>query len=396
MVKLGNSTDRISDAELRRLAAVEQPHCVSIYLGTHRTEPDRQQDSIRLRNLLDSAERQLVNRGMQLPEAQSLLQPGRDLLGNRDFFEHTTDGAAMFLASPNLRAYRTPISFEDRASIAGRFDLVPLLPLAVEDAMFYVLAISPNRARLIRATRHTAVEFELPEIPANFQELSRLADEAGYLEFRESEQTAGPATRREQRFAGAGIALDDRNKRIWLVKYCRLINRSIEVHTERDEETIPMVLACEHSIESIFREASTYANLLEDFAAGLPDQSPADQLRDEAWEVVGPQLTAKRRWAISLFGEAMAYERGSIQISKILPAAFDGRIDTLLVADQKQLWGRFHSGDRKVDLHAEQQPGDEDLASLATTLVLRNAGNAFSIAPDEMPNRADLAAVYRY
>ena len=51
--------DILTRAELEQLMRKEQPGCVSIYLPTHRTGVETQQDPIRLKNLLREAEKQL-------------------------------------------------------------------------------------------------------------------------------------------------------------------------------------------------------------------------------------------------------------------------------------------------------------------------------------------------
>jgi hypothetical protein len=53
----------------------EQQWCVSIYMPTHRTGVETQQDPIRLKNLLGKAEKELSDRGMGRRDVQKMLEP---------------------------------------------------------------------------------------------------------------------------------------------------------------------------------------------------------------------------------------------------------------------------------------------------------------------------------
>ena len=55
--------DILTRLELEQLTSKEQQVCVSIYLSTHRTRTNAQQDPIRLKNLLGKAEKSLSDRG---------------------------------------------------------------------------------------------------------------------------------------------------------------------------------------------------------------------------------------------------------------------------------------------------------------------------------------------
>jgi hypothetical protein len=53
----------------------EQQWCVSIYMPTHRTGAETQQDPIRLKNLLREAEKHLFAKGVSTRDVQEMLEP---------------------------------------------------------------------------------------------------------------------------------------------------------------------------------------------------------------------------------------------------------------------------------------------------------------------------------
>ena len=73
-----------------------------------------------------------------------------------------------------------------------------------------------------------------------------------------------------------------------------------------------------------------------------------------AWEIVEPRLTADRRKAAERYGDLLGTGRASSRYEEILPAAHDGRIDTLFVARGVRLWGSYDEKKREVRLQENQ------------------------------------------
>jgi hypothetical protein len=86
----------LSGAELRTLTEEYEGWCVSIFMPTHRTGVEIQQDPIRLKNLLGEVEEQLVAGGLRAPVAQELLEPAQRLLRNSLFWRHQRMGWRYF------------------------------------------------------------------------------------------------------------------------------------------------------------------------------------------------------------------------------------------------------------------------------------------------------------
>lgn len=77
--------DQLDKADLQMLFEQRQDACISIYMPTHRIDPEIQQEPIRLKNLVSAAESQLAARGKRTPEIRPLLAPAQALIDNRQF-----------------------------------------------------------------------------------------------------------------------------------------------------------------------------------------------------------------------------------------------------------------------------------------------------------------------
>ncbi|MCJ7661049.1 MAG: hypothetical protein MUO67_18010 [Anaerolineales bacterium] len=96
----------VSRAEIKALLETGEEPCISIYMPTHRSGAEIQEDPIRLRNLLRAAEENLDAYGLSIPEVQELLQPAQDLVQVHSYFwRNQGDGLAM-----SFRSCPVPIS----------------------------------------------------------------------------------------------------------------------------------------------------------------------------------------------------------------------------------------------------------------------------------------------
>src|SRR5690606_34779668 len=83
--------NRLLDSEtLNELLAQREAPCLSLYQPTHRSFPERQQDSIRFRHLVRQLEDSLKQQGWG-EQANALLRPFLALIEDTDFWNHNLD-----------------------------------------------------------------------------------------------------------------------------------------------------------------------------------------------------------------------------------------------------------------------------------------------------------------
>ncbi len=140
--------DILRQKDLQQLIETSGEWCISLYMPTHRVGRAQQQDPIRFKNLVAGAQERLLGYGLRRPEVQALMHPAESLLIDGDFWQHQSDGLAVFLSPGYSQIYRLPSSFDELMSIGNNFHIKPLLPLLSQDGQFYILALSMNKIRL--------------------------------------------------------------------------------------------------------------------------------------------------------------------------------------------------------------------------------------------------------
>src|SRR6266542_3532264 len=150
--------DVLKRTDLQQLVETNGKWHVSIYMPTHRAGNDRQQDPIRLRNLLAQAEKTLLDYGVRRADVQKMMRPAEDLLIDHDFWQHQSEGLAIFISQAATPIYRLPESFEEEVVVGNSFYVPPLLPLLNGNGNFYILLLGLSQTRRCRASRDNLSE----------------------------------------------------------------------------------------------------------------------------------------------------------------------------------------------------------------------------------------------
>jgi hypothetical protein len=361
---------------------------VSIYMPTFRAGAETQQNPIRFKNLLRSVQEKLEESGL---ESAGLMAPLRELVADQAFWQTRSDGLAVFRSPEVFRTYRLPTPLDEFALVNDRFHLKPLFTLLAEDRPFQVLAISLKSIRLIAATRHHAEEVAIPGVPQSLTEaLGELTRQYSQLQASTSSKTVA----RSPIFHGHGTGED--NLKAEIVQFFNLADKALRKYLDRD---VPVVLAGVEYLLPRYKETTEHPQVLEEGLTGNAEGLSPEELRDMAWEIVEPVLTADRRKAAERYGDLLGTGRASSRSEEILPAAHDGRIDTLFVARGVHLWGSYDPKQRRVRLQEDQEAqrkGGEDLLDLAAVQTFLNGGKVFAVPQQEVPDGQAMAAVFRY
>ena len=382
--------DVLSREELKGLLRKKEGPGISIYMPSYRTSPETKQNPIRFKNLLKEAEDRLTASGLRKPEARKLLKPAKALLEDSPFWKHQNDGLAAFIASGFFRYFRLPVAFKELLVVTDRFHIKPLLHLFTNDGRFYILALSQNEVRLFQCSRYSIREVDLEDVPRSLSEALKYDDPQKQLQFHT--QTPGGTGERAAMFHGHGVGKDDAKNNI--LRFFHQVDHGLQKILR--EERAPLVLAGVDYLLPIYQEANSYSHVMEEGIAGNPEGLKPEELQKEAWRLVEPYFLKVQEEATVQYKQLAGGDRASNEIEKIIPAARDGRVELFFVAVGVQRWGTFDPVTFSIHLHEEPEPGDEDLLDFAALHTLLNGGTVFAVKPEEVPDEAPSAAVFRY
>jgi hypothetical protein len=387
--------DILTRAELEQLMRKEQQGCVSIYMPTHRTGIDAQQDPIRLRNLLREAEKQLSAQNIGRREVQNMLEPASKFLQDSYFWQHQSDGLAIFITFNRVRRYRLPLNFEEFVVVMDRFYIKQLLPLFTGDGQFYILALSQNEVRLLNGTRYSVSEVDIGQVGGSLAEAIPSVNHQISLQLHTSGPSGGVSGSGSVTIHGQGGGSEESAKKE-LLRYFRLIADGLKEFLQGNQA--PLVLAGVEYLLPIYKEANTYPNLVDTVIKGNPDLLSADELHKSAWEIIGPIFQAAKEAAFAHYQQLAGHarERVADTLEKIVPAAYHGQVETLFVAAGEQKWGILNPVTSEIELHDQMESGDEPLLDLASVHTYLKGGTVYAVESQVVPGGASAAAVLRY
>jgi len=385
----------LTRTELEQLMHKEQEWCVSIYMPTHRTGVATQQDPIRLKNLLGEAEKRLSDEGVGTRDIQSMLEPVNKLLQDSNFWQHQSDGLAIFLSPNRFSHYRLPLGFEEFVAVTDRFHIKPLLPLFTGDGQFYILALSQNEVRLLNGTRHSVSEIDIGQVGGSLANAIQSDGHQASLQIHSSGSTGGMTGGGSVTFHGQGGGSDEGDKGE-LLRYFRLISDGLTEFLQGDR--VPLVLAGVEYLLPIYKKAITYPYLIDTVITGNPDLLSADELHKSAWDIVSQRFQAAQEQAVADYRQlaGQASEQVTDTLEKIVPAAYHGRIETLFIAAEVQQWGEFYPDTNEIEFHDQMESGAEPLLELAAVQTYLKGGTVYAVEPDKVPGSTTAAAVLRY
>ncbi len=132
---------------------------VDFHASTGPGGTESRQDRIRLKNLLRGAERQLAERRGCDRTQRRFPSPARLCWRRATSWQHQSDGLAVFVTGGEFHRYRVPLRFQERVTVAKRFQLAALPPAEIKTCW---TGRRPTRA----SARRAAYAMNSAELPA--------------------------------------------------------------------------------------------------------------------------------------------------------------------------------------------------------------------------------------
>lgn len=372
--------------ELELLLAPHKAPCVSVLMPTHRHPPGTEQDPIRFKNLLKTAQG-LLGEQYSSAEIRALLDPLAELANSR-FWQYQMDGLALFCSPGLLAVYRIPMRLRELAVVADSFHIKPLILFLQTNKRYFVLALSQKQVTLYEGTREALGPVNLAELPSSMADVLGIERQERHINLRTlGQNSAGPI------FHGHGAPSESRKDD--LSRYFRAIDLALwEVF--RDGAS-PLILAGVDSYFPIYREISRCPNLAEQGVSGNFDQASPDEIHEQVQPVVRAIFQGREEAAISAYESAHARGAGIEDVNTIARLSIHGRVRRLLLAEGAHAWGRLDRESGAISPAASQQDArDDDILDDLAEGVLARGGDVMIVAANHMRRGAVAAAILRW
>jgi len=352
---------RMNKEELVSLIRKCTGYCVSVYVPAD--------DPSSFRNCLKEAEQQGESFGIQ--NIQRILEPGFVLAKKDDLRGPSIKGLAFFATEGFAGYISLPEAPEQQVLVNDHFLLAPMIPYMMDESHFFVLTLSKHQAKLFRGDKFGLAFVPVAGMPRGMDAVVPA----------EEKEIADRADKPDEK---ANIAL-----------YFNEVARTVEKEALAQEHA-PLLLAAVDYLHPIYVGASHYKPIVQEGLVGNFDQTGTQELHKQALEKMQPVFDADVQRHLDDYYNKISGPLASQMPSDVIPAAWFGQAGRLFIQQGAHIWGHFDPATQQLEIHDEQQPGDDCLINEAAMQVLLNGGYVHMLPQDKMPEGAVVAALFRY
>ena len=145
-----------------------------------------------------------------------------------------------------------------------------------------------------------------------------------------------------------------------------------------------------------FKNLSDNPYLIEEGVDYSYDSLEPEQLQGKVLEIIKSLDQKKTEMMIEAYKKAEAESMGSSDLLQVTKAAYEGRVETILLEENRIESGKIDCNTGKIKSGDIDNPDNGDILDGLAELVLKKGGNVIMISKDKMPSPTGVAAIYRY
>ena len=359
--------------------------CLTVLLPPYHPGAQEQSTATLLNTIIQDATRQLRDRNLPQPEIANLLDPLREMAKDPDLLGGSHWGRVVLRSPEVFRQFHLTETARESLTVAGCFNIRPILSELQLPPEFYVLKLSRKCVGLVRCADFRVEPIPLPKgTPETLEEMLAFEPPDHDLENRATAGSSAGA-RRGIRF-GTGSGRE--TQQTYVADFYKVVDHG--VHELLHGRKAPLALLGVEEDTALYQSINTYPDLLAQSIPGSPDGLHETDILRQSYAVIRAASVERALKELAESRERVAPERFSTALDTILPAAFDGRVHRLYIEEAARQPGTFHTDSKRE----YRSWGEEDLFNLAAVETTVQGGQAFAIPDRRMPT--PVAALFRF
>ncbi|MGW7664766.1 baeRF3 domain-containing protein [Streptomyces sp. NPDC054756] len=355
-------------SELRR----PRPYpAVSVLTPTHRREPYRAQDQVRLRNVVAEAKKQLETDPSVTRERRAEVERELDQALAEVDLTYAEDGLVIFAAPGEHQVWSLARSVPERVVLSDTFLTRNLVSAQAAERPYWVCSVAADRVTLWTGTLDRITEartggFPLTRRPENFD-----------------------AERRE-RIGDTPSTFRDEDTRHFLKDADSALSAIVRRHPRR------LYVTGEPAALSLLDEIGGAAKL----AVHIPHGGLAHGTRDAVWHAVAPRITADLRESTDEVMRELVAARGrrayAAGVDEVWQSAREGRVRMLAVEENFRMTVRGDEGGHLIPAAADELDAREDIVDEIVEQCLETGADVRFVPDGTLDDAERIAGVLRY
>lgn len=351
---------------------------VSIYMETSSTAPLDKNNRLRFKNLMIEAVKEIKD-----SLTSSIIRKKLETLYNDEgFWIHVKSGLVILTDETDMVVYLLDRKFANQISVGKYFYLNPLLRHFQSDDEYYILGLSKDTFSVYKGSRYRVEEIIFDdEIDITLQEVLGTQVEGRTL-------TVGNyGGLNSANYHGHNARSEE--EKIDRQRYFQYIDRFV-LNQFDDLDNHPVILLGLEQHLGEFRKLTNNPYILEEGVYISLDSIKNNEknIHKEVWSVIEKQLLDRTDVLLKQFYRRKELEEGSSDLSEIYNALKQGRVDTLILEDEKLL--------PNTDLFLKEYDKNVDVLSVLLELGFETEARIVVLPKNKMPSTSGVFGLYRY
>jgi hypothetical protein len=299
-------------------------------------------------------------------------------------------GGLVILRAPSLMQIHRVASVRPIVRVDEHFDVRTLLNIAAERKLFYILALSQNRTRILKCTQDRCEEIPFPAgFPTSLEDAMQTSKPDHDLENRSS---GGPSIGSGKVLFGTSSDKDAKDE--YMLHFFEELDKAVK--SALKDSGAPLVPVGVEQEIALYRRVNTYPHLAEPGVPGAPDGLEGGEMHRRAVEMLKRRAEEPGREVPGDFDKRVGTGHASTNIQEIVAGAYEGRVSHFFFQAKAEYLGAYDPVRQRVKHTGDPLDSPVDLVETAAFHTIRQGGEAKILPGSAMPNGVPVCALFRY
>lgn len=371
------------------MLAEGEPPCISLYQPIHDLPQQRKHDKTVFKNLVVEAENSLAQ-VYKKREYKSIIENLESLYEDPSevVWRQRCKGLAVLASGKHVYVYLLDYPVSERSIVAQSYHIKPLIRNIQQSAPCYILALTSDSFEIYSTDFHTIEKVALPDkVSMHLREL--------FDDFDNNMSVAAAGYGGSNPSFYAPVSKDEVVEKE-TEKFFRHVDKVINEHVVTQDNKQAFILTGLPKNQSLFRSLSEIPTLLHTGIEQPFDSMSEEDILSQAKTIVKAVQDDHIQKLASSYSLAHAREEASSDPRIIAQALVERKVQLLFVDENRSIPGQYDHKTGALSFEKMSNPCIDDLSDDFAQATYLQGGDVYLLDSESMPDRAVVAAIFRY
>lgn len=372
--------EKLTHEDLLKLTSVNEGPCISIYLPgmPPKTMQIEYETLVRRASHLLALDEQTTAKKLDLLKVLYSFNPA-------EYLQRDDYGMALFINRHWSGYYMAAHSLPSKVVVAKSFHLRPLIEDLQGDSSCHILTLTPQESLLVHCDGGSGTELH-----TFLFHQGQHSNSIHWKHFEESETSQIPHLKSHLR--GRGLEDSKIKKKSGVKLFLRWIEAKI--NKEPGFKQIPLLVFASENMFNAYKGVTHHPNPTMIKIDPAKNSLRMEALIHQAQSYLHRENHQHRNLSAYELEKLTQQRRVIDDLVKISRAAMNGKVKTLFLQNNSEVWGELHRRTGQIDFHEKQMNSkDDDILDDIACEVIRHGGEVVVLKEDDMPSRSPAAAI---